>query len=151
MEAGNKTLKTLFVLSAAAIFFSGAAVLDLRARAKSAWLTAERYSEWQRRPEIKKLYFHDIYAKKTIALKKSGMAPEKLEKELSGLETEKDFLIHESSAKYAYIWYKTASSAFCRPENKWCALAREKLGAAKNSWKTELRSKNIKFEDWMVD
>ncbi|MCX5786607.1 MAG: hypothetical protein NTX59_13075 [Elusimicrobia bacterium] len=139
------------MLSAAAIFFYGAAVLDLRARAKSAWLTAERYGQWQNRPELKKEYFEKIYQKKSIALKNSGIPPEKLEKELAGLETEKNFIVNESSAKYAYLWYKTAATSFCRPRNKWCERAREKLAPAKESWKAEMRSKKIKFEEWMID
>jgi hypothetical protein len=128
----------------------GWAVLDLRARAKSAWRTAERYTLWQARPELKKQYFEKIHEKKATALKRT-LPPEKLESELAGLETEKDFLINESSAKYAYIWRKTAASYFCRPLNKWCELAQKDLAPAKEAWKAELRSKKIKFEDWMID
>jgi len=150
--AENKHLKTLLFLGAAAAFLWGVAVLDLRARAKSAWLTAERYREWHLRPDAKRLYLEDIYAKKALALKRTGGITQKeLNAKLAGLETEKEFLINESSAKYAYLWYKTASFSFCRPKNKWCARAREMLGPAKDLWKAELRAKNIKFEDWMLD
>jgi len=147
----KQPVKIFLAAAAAVAFFSGTAILDLRARAKSAWLKAERYGQWQNRPELKKNHFDKIYEKKSAALKKPGISAENLEKELAGLETEKNFLVKESSAKYAYLWYKTAATFFCRPQNEWCTRAREKLAPAKERWKADMRSKNIKFEEWMID
>ncbi len=55
------------------------------------------------------------------------------------------------TAQLAYTWYETAATLFTPPESKWSRMAREKLPAAKEKWKAELKAKNIHFDDAMLD
>jgi hypothetical protein len=142
----GKLLLTLFAI----VFFAGAAVIDQLARARGAWRQGERCSAWQSDPALKQRYFDELYLKKADKLKRTAPAAS-LKKALEGLETEKRFRLNESSAKYAYFWYRTASEDFCRPRNRWCLMARAKAAPAKEAWKSELRAKNIRFEDWMLE
>jgi len=59
--------------------------------------------------------------------------------------------LKESSIKYAYVWYQTAVELFSPPDSKWVKLSRGKMPAARELWKAELRTKNIPFEDYMLD
>jgi len=63
------------------------------------------------------------------------------------------YLAGEASAsgKEAYAWYESAATLFVPPESKWSRLAREKMPAAKERWKAELRAKHISFDDAMLE
>ena len=57
---------------------------------------------------------------------------------------------HAPNAKLAYAWYESAATLFTPPESKWSRMAREKMPAAKERWKAELRAKGIPFTDEML-
>lgn len=148
-------LKHALILIASVCLTGGAVVLDLRARTRHAYLEGEKYMSWTEAPGIKTEFFNKLYEGKLKkldgALSEGTLTPEGFEKAKSRLEAEKAFRLKESSAKYAYIWYKTAARDFTPPENKWSRLAEAKMPAARRLWKKELTDAKIKFEDYMLD
>lgn len=140
---------------AAACLFCGAAVLDLRFRARSAYLEGEKYMAWAADPALKKDSLDKAYAGRFKKLERdfSGGSLSKAgyEDRKSLLEAEKAFKLGESSSKYAYIWYRTAARDFTPPATRWSRLAEEKSREALELWKKELRAAKIKFEDYMLE
>jgi hypothetical protein len=51
----------------------------------------------------------------------------------------------------AYAWYESAATLFAPPESRWSRLAREKMPAAKEAWKTDLRRRRISFDEAMLN
>ncbi len=149
-----KPRHTLLIL-AAAFLFCGAAVLDLRARARSAYLEGEKYMAWAAEPALKKTALDKDYADRFKKLE-DGFADGSVsradyEDRKGLLETEKTFKLGESSAKYAYIWYRTAARDFNPPATRWSRLAEEKSRGALALWKKELDAAKIKYEDYMLE
>jgi hypothetical protein len=70
---------------------------------------------------------------------------------LDVLQFDNDFVLQESSLKYAYQWYKDTYELFSPPESKWVKQAREKAPKALELWKEELRQQKIPFEDYMFE
>lgn len=149
-----KIKNTLLFLAAAGLFCC-AAVLDLRFRARSAYLEGEKYMAWTADPSLKKDFLDKAYAgrfeKLERALSGGSLSKADYEERKSLLEAEKAFKLGESSAKYAYIWYRTAARDFTPPATRWSRLAGEKSGAALALWKKELAAAKIKFEDYMLE
>jgi len=56
-----------------------------------------------------------------------------------------------SNPREAYAWYESAATLFTPPESRWSRLAREKMPAAKEAWKADLRRRHILFDDAMTD
>lgn len=129
--------------------------MDLRARARHAYLEGEKYMAWAADPELKKNFLDKAYAEKFKKLERAladgGFTKADFEDRKTLLETEKAFKLNESSAKYAYIWYKTAARDFTPPGNRWSRLAEQKSRAALELWKEELKAGKIKFEDYMLE
>jgi len=123
---------------------------DLALRSRGALLRAEREEAWRDNPAAKASYFEARFARETAGEKAGKAAPGTAPRETVLNETEKEFLISESSAKMAYIWYKTAAEDFYFPMNPWAAKARARLPAALAAWRAELAGKGVKAEDWML-
>lgn len=148
-------LKYTLLFLAAAGLFCGAAVLDLRARAHSAYLEGEKYMAWAADPALKKASLDKAYAGKFRKLEKAladgSLGRTDYEDRKNLLETEKAFKLGESPAKYAYIWYRTAARDFTPPSTSWSRRAEEKKPAALALWKKELDAAKIKYEDYMLE
>jgi len=138
----------------AIIFFFSAAYLDLALRARSAYLEGEKYLAWAKEPALKKDFFEKTFSARIKALENG-----KTERRAGGngfedkknlLLAEKNFKMGESSAKYAYIWYRTASTDFSPPVTRWTGLARQKAPAALALWKAELALERTRFDDNML-
>ncbi len=126
---------------------------DLALRSRGALLRAEREEAWRDNPAAKAAYFEDQYSLDTAP--DTGAAagppsPETAARAANLRKAGKEFRLSESSAKMAYIWYKTAAGDFYFPMNPWAARARERLPAALAAWRAELAAKGVKAEEWMV-
>jgi len=125
---------------AAPVFFLLAAG-DLALRSREALQEAKRYEFWRDNP-----------AAKADWLNNAGVGRQPGTGREAVLRTaEKEFLMSESSAKMAYIWYKTAAEDFRLPFNPWAGEARKRLPAALAAWRAELAADNIKAEPWMTE
>ena len=129
--------------------------MDLRARARSAYLEGEKYMAWAASPELKKDFLDKAYAEKFKKLERGlstgVLTRAEFEDRKNLLETEKAFKLNESSAKYACLWYKTAARDFTPPRTRWSRMAEQKSRAALELWKGELKAEKIKFEDYMLE
>lgn len=150
-----KKYSALFLIFIAIIGVYAIMAVDVRSRARASYLEAEKYMDWHRNPESKKLFFSDSFRKNKSHLDKL-LAEKKLTEEtyrdqLDALEFERDFHLSESSLKYAYQWYKDTYELFTPPESEWARQAREKAPMALEMWKQELKGQNIPFEDSMFE
>ncbi len=151
MPAGRIMKSTaLAALAAGAFLFLAAA--DLALRSHSALLEAQKQEKWRETPSLKTGYYDSVLREKLAGLDRTNekISPESLSRKKDLLEAERDFRISESSAKMAYIWYKTAAEDFSFPLNLWAAKAKARLPAALAAWRAELAAKNIKAEPWMT-
>ncbi|MFA5857503.1 MAG: hypothetical protein WC955_00390 [Elusimicrobiota bacterium] len=137
---------------------------DITSRAKEAYLEAEKYQAWHTDPQLKVKQLEEQYTTEKKALEKrlnpslintilgvKKLTKEELAQQVDAIEFEHTRRLNESSIKYAYVWYQTCVELFSPPESKWVKLSREKMPAAKELWKAELRAKKIPFEDYMLD
>lgn len=141
-------------LGCAALMY-GMVYADLVLRARHAYMEGEKYMRWNEHPEEKAAFF-DAQLKDRTAELDAELAAGKLGKDEHDLKVElaqfeRDEGVRESSLKYAYVWYQTAVELFSPPESRWVVLSREKMKAAKEAWKAELRAKKIPFEDYMLE
>ena len=125
---------------------------DLALRSRGALLRAEQEEAWSKDPAAKKAYFEELYSAAETAGKGAAgtAAPEAAARAANLRAAEKEFRLSESSAKMAYIWYRTAAEDFYLPVNPWAARARARLPSALAAWRAELAAKGVKVEDWMV-
>lgn len=150
----NKFPRILVRAAIAAPAFLLLAAGDLALRSRSALQEARRQEAWAAAPALKAGYFEAECRKKLDALKADAAAG-KISKESAAraaalLTTEKDFRINESSAKMAYVWYKTAAGEFSSPLNPWEKQARRRMPGALAAWRSELAAQGIKAEPWML-
>lgn len=128
---------------------------DVVLRARSAYLQGEKYRQWHENPALKKAELEAQFKKESSALEKkfaaSKLTKEEFDRQSGILKFNYERKTEESSIKYAYVWYQTAIELFSPPESKWVKLSREKMPLAKESWKTELKKKNIPFEEYMLE
>lgn len=128
---------------------------DLALRSRSALAEAGRQDAWRDAPALKAGYFEDSCRKRLDALEAAAAAGritgESAAREAVLLKAERDFRVSESSAKMAYVWYKTAAEEFPSPLNPWAKRAREKLPGALAAWRAELAAQGIKAEPWMTE
>ena len=128
---------------------------DLALRSRSALAEAGRQEAWRDAPALKAAYFDDSWRKQLDALTADTAAGrisgESAAREAVLLKAERDFRVCESSAKMAYVWYKTAAYEFPSPLNPWAKQAREKLPGALAAWRAELAAQGIKAEPWMTE
>ncbi|MFA6435248.1 MAG: hypothetical protein WCW52_11190 [Elusimicrobiales bacterium] len=152
MPVPTKNAKYLIFSVCALLFFLAAAYADLALRARSAGLEGDKYAAWAGEPGLKKEFLENRFSSRLSALEREAAegllssADLKDKKEL--LLAEKEFMLGESPAKYAYIWYKTAAGDFSPPETRWTRLARKKAPEALELWKAGLRAEKIEFKDY---
>jgi len=145
------------VLVAAALVAAvyGLVRVDLVLRARSAFLEGEKWSEWSRKPELKKAHFDAELAAREAELSRE-LAKGKLdraayEKKAGLARFERDQAVAESSLKYAYVWYQTSAELFSPPENRWSVLSRAKMTETRALWKQELDAQKIPYQDYMLE
>ncbi|MBI5744517.1 MAG: hypothetical protein HY952_08215 [Elusimicrobia bacterium] len=138
---------------AALVFFLLAAG-DLALRSRAALNEAIRQEAWLADPAAKKAWFDGQFTLKAREVELSVAAgktlPEEAARQVSLLAAERDFRISESSAKSAYIWYKTAAEEFRSPFNPWAKEAAARQPGALAAWKAELAASGVKPEPWML-
>ena len=138
----------------AAVLFFTAAAADLGLRSRSALTEARRQELWRDNPFLKKEYYDGQLEKKLNLLKAETAAdklkPEEAEEKASLLRTERDFYQSESSAKLAFIWYRTAAEEFPSPLNPWAARAAARLPAAREAWRAELAAKGMNADPRLI-
>ncbi|MDP2866293.1 MAG: hypothetical protein Q8O90_08625 [Elusimicrobiota bacterium] len=150
----NRNFKVLAWIAIAVPAFFLLAAGDLALRSRSALHRAEREEAWRDDPAAKAAYFEGRDSMETAADKAAAAAPPSPESAARAADLRKagkEFRISESSAKMAYIWYKTAAGDFYFPMNPWAARARVKLPAALAAWRAELAAKGVKAEEWMLE
>lgn len=150
----TRFLKAAAGFLAAALFVTIAARADLSLRARETYLKGEKYYNWHLNPSAKEVFCLEKYGKTRKFLDELSAAgritgPQYAEK-LAAAEFKKASALEDSSIKQACLWLRTAA-LFEVPENRWSRLAREKLPEAAEAWKTELKSKNIPFQDYMLE
>lgn len=138
---------------------------DVVSRAKESYMEGEKYWSWYENPELKKKALDEQIIKDSKELErrlkpslidnvlfgKKKISEEEYKRELEALKFDQQRQLEESSIKYAYVWYQTVVELFSPPESKWVKLARQKMPAAKEKWKEELRAKGVPFEDYMLE
>ncbi|MBI4350467.1 MAG: hypothetical protein HY550_03415 [Elusimicrobia bacterium] len=144
----NRGLKAWAWIAIAVPVFFLLAAGDLALRSREALRRAEREEAWRADPSAKAAYFEAKYAAEAAApgTYTGGTAA----RAATLRAAEKEFLVSESSAKMAYVWYRTAAEDFSFPLNPWAARARARLPAALAAWRAELEAGGIKAEEWMV-
>jgi hypothetical protein len=121
------------------LVFLALAAGDLALRSRSALLEARRHELLRDDPAAKAAWAEAEFPGKNSGTREAALR-----------ETEKNFLLTESSAKLAYLWYKTAAEEFRLPFNPWAAEARRRLPGALEAWKAELKAAGVKAEPWML-
>lgn len=126
---------------------------DLALRSRSALLRAERQEYWLAHPAGKAAHFKTLYEDLAGRIKKEeaagNLTAEQADRKLELAAAERDFRISESSAKQAYLWYRSAALDFSSPLNPWAKRAKKELPAALAAWRKELKTEGLKPEDWM--
>lgn len=154
MSAPSLKRVLLAVLACAAVVY-GMAYVDLVLRARSAYLEGEKYLEWDRKPELKRVALDAELVKnehRLRALRAGGKITQpELDQRLELARFDRDERMQESSLKYAYVWFQTAVELFSPPESRWVVLSREKMVVAKALWKKELDAKKIPYQDYMLE
>jgi hypothetical protein len=139
--------------AAAAVFFMLAAA-DLALRSRGALQKAEQHASWRDNPVSKAAYFEDIRKLRSKKIQQDSsdgaITPAQAERRQVLETAERDFRVSESSAKQAYLWYRTAAEDFKSPFNPWAADAGKRMAAALDAWRAELKAQGIKTEDWML-
>ena len=147
--------RPLLIAAALIAAVYGMARVDLYYRSRSAYLEGEKWMEWSRKPELKKAHFDAELAAREGELSRElakGLLDKASHDRKAGLARfERDQAVAESSLKYAYVWYQTAAELFSPPENRWSALARVKMGEARELWKKELDAQKIPYQDYMLE
>ncbi|MDO8803994.1 MAG: hypothetical protein Q7R35_06165 [Elusimicrobiota bacterium] len=143
-----------WIAIAVPVFFLFAAG-DLALRSRGALLRADEQALWRDNPGRKAAHYEALFRRQVSAIERDS-AGGRLTKEQSGraaalASAERDFFISESSAKLAFIWYRTAAKDFPSPFNPWAEKAKSKLPAALAAWRAELAAKGVKAEDWMLE
>ena len=147
----SSNLRVKIAIAVPAFFLLAAADLSLRTR--GALQRAEQEEAWRDNPSAKGAYLEAWCAREIAADKgaASGKASPGTAARAAVLRTaEKEFRMSESSAKMAYLWYKTAAEDFYFPMNPWAARARARLPGALAAWRAELAAKGVKLEDWRI-
>lgn len=129
----------------------GIVYADVRMRAHSSFLEAEKYMDWNEHPDKKRDYFNAKFESDKAMLlsqrEKEKMPDDVFNEKMASLEFDRSYALGESSLKYAYQWYKDTYELFSPPESKWVKMARAKAPVALDLWKQELRAQNIPFEE----
>lgn len=133
------SLRALTRAATAALVFLALAAGDLALRSRSALQEARLHERLRDDPSAKAAWVEAKFPAKAADARAQSLR-----------DAEKKFLLSESSAKMAYIWYKTAAEEFRLPYNPWAAEARRRLPGALEAWKAELAAAGVKTEPWML-
>lgn len=151
----NRWMRLTLLIAGTIAAIYGMIYVDVVLRARSAYMEAEKFMRWHQHPEQKSAElnarFDEEKRRLDRRLEDKKVSADEHARQLEVLEFDRRRNLEESSVKYAYVWYKTAYELFSPPESKWVRLSREKAPAAREEWKKELRSKNIPFEEYMLD
>ena len=151
----NGAVRALLVSAALVAAVYGMVRVDLVLRARSAYLEGEKWSEWSRKPELKKAHFDAELSAREAELSrdlaKGRLDRSAYERKLGLARFERDQAVAESSLKYAYVWYQTAAELFSPPDNRWSVMAREKMSRTRELWKQELDARKIPYQDYMLE
>ena len=132
-----------------------AACVDIVLRARSAYLEGEKWLSWEAHPERKKAHFDAEFAqrRKTFERERDGgrLTAAEFDKKVELAGFERDEAVAESSLKYAYVWFQTATELFTPPESRWTVRARSKMIETRGLWKRELDAKRIPYQDYMLE
>jgi hypothetical protein len=145
------------VITISCVIAAGYAMVyvDVVLRARSAYLEGEQYWRWSEHPEERAKLLDDQMKKEKAALDEERARGKLIEtdyqRQLDLLQFDHEQALKESTIKYAYVWYQTAAELFTPPNSRWVRLARAKMPLAKERWIAELKSKNIPYEDYMLD
>lgn len=138
---------------AALVFFLLAAA-DLALRSRGALARAEQEMAWAADPAAKAAWYGAVYAGKAEKVKKDlaagRLTPAAAARADALLQAERDFRISESSAKMAFIWYRSAAEEFRSPLNPWSARAAAAMPRALAAWKAELAAAGVKAAAWQM-
>jgi hypothetical protein len=147
--------KNLLTILACAAAVYGMVYADLVLRARRAYLEGEKYLQWDRNPELKKVALDAELAQTQRRLmadfKAERLGKSDLEQRMILARFTRDEAFNESSVKHAYVWFQTAVELFSPPESRWVVLARPKMTAAKELWRKELQAKKIPYQDYMLE
>lgn len=136
-------------------FVYAVAYADLVLRARSAYLEGEKYMAWNEHPELKKMALDGEYLAQVKELHdrsvRESWTQEVLDQRMFLARFQHDERMKESSVKYAYVWFRTATELFTPPESKWVKLCRERAPVAKALWKKELDAQKIPYTDSLLD
>ncbi|MDD2804662.1 MAG: hypothetical protein PHV33_03845 [Elusimicrobiales bacterium] len=128
---------------------------DLGLRSRGALARAEQHARWRDNPSEKAAHFNSLFDRRALEIKAEAaagrLAPEQAARAQALAAAERDLQLQESSAKQAWLWYRTAAREFRSPLNPWAASAEKELPAALAAWRAELRSRGVKTEDWMLE
>lgn len=155
MNGGRAFGRSALIAAALVAAVYAMARVDLVLRARSAYLEGEKWSEWSRKPELKKAHFDAELAARegelSRELAKGRLDRAAYERKAGLARFERDQAVAESSLKYAYVWYQTAAELFSPPENRWSVLARAKMAETRVLWKKELDARKIPYQDYMLE
>lgn len=147
--------KTILTITACAASVYALVYADLVLRARGAYLEGEKRLQWNRRPELKKEALDQELAETERRLlsdfRAKRLGKSELEQRLALARFTRDETFNESSAKHAYVWFRTAVELCSPPESRWVALSRRKMAEAKELWLKELQAKNIPRQDYMLE
>lgn len=136
-------------------FIYAVAYADVVLRARRAYLEGEKYMLWTEQPALKQAALDAELVLQENELRgravHEGWSADALQQRLYLARFQHDERLKESSAKYAYVWYRTAIRLFSPPESKWVRLCRERAPAAKALWKKDLDAAKIPYEDYQLD
>lgn len=131
------------------------AAADLGLRSRGALDRAAQHARWRDNPADKAAHFKSLFDLRAAEIKGEAaagrLAPEQAARAEALAAAERDLQLQESSAKQAWLWYRTAAREFRSPLNPWAAKAEKELPAALAAWRAELRSRGVKTEDWMLE
>ncbi|OGR75610.1 MAG: hypothetical protein A2X32_03050 [Elusimicrobia bacterium GWC2_64_44] len=131
------------------------AAADLGLRSRGALARGEQHARWRDYPAEKAAHFNSLFALRAAEITAEAaagrLAPEQAARAEALAAAERDLQLVESSAKQAWLWYRTAAREFRSPLNPWAARAEKELPAALAAWRAELRSRGVKTEDWMLE
>ena len=151
MNGGRAFGRSALIAAALVAAVYAMARVDLVLRARSAYLEGEKWSEWSRKPELKKAHFDAELAAREGELSQGRLDRAAYERKAGLARFERDQAVAESSLKYAYVWYQTAAELFSPPENRWSVLARAKMAETRVLWKKELDARKIPYQDYMLE
>lgn len=151
----KRWVQNVLVTAGTVLILYGMVCIDVVSRAKESYLEGEKYMRWHENPSEKKAELDAKFEKEKAGIDENladnAIDQDEYDRQLEILEFDRERNMEESSIKYAYVWYQTVYELFSPPESRWVKASRKKAAVAKEMWKKELRSKNIPFEEYMLE